>query len=329
MPNFDLTLSDIFQAHKRIQPIITHTPVLESGAAGKIAGTQVYLKLENAQQTTSFKIRGAANKLLSLSDAERSKGVITTSSGNHGKAVAYVASRLGIRAVVGLGLHVPANKVRSIQGYGAEALVTGENWEETSEQVEKVRKERGLTYIDPFDDPQIIAGQGTLALEALQRYPQIDTIVTPLSGGGLAGGIALAAKSINPRIRVIGVSQQDGAAMYLSIRAGRVVDVTETPSLADALLGGIGQNNRYTFEICRALLDETVLVSEDEIAQAMAFMLEEHHQVVEGAGAVGVAALLNRRATFGSHTLVVVSGGSVDIALLMKIMQKHLSGEQS
>ena len=160
MSNFDLSLSDVFQAQKRIQPIVMQTPVVESGAAGRIASTQVYLKLENTHQTTSFKIRGAANKLLSLSDAERSKGVITTSSGNHGKAVAYVASRLGVRAVVGLGLHVPANKVRSIQGYGAEALVTGENWEETSEQVEKVRKERGLTYIDPFDDPQIIAGQG-------------------------------------------------------------------------------------------------------------------------------------------------------------------------
>jgi threonine dehydratase len=225
--------------------------------------------------------------------------------------------------VVALSVYVPANKVRDIQGYSAETLIAGENWEETCAEAARVQQQRDLTNIDPFDDPLVIAGQGTLALEVLERYPHIDTFVTPLSGGGLAGGVALAAKAINPGIRVIGVSQTDGAAMYLSMRAGKVVDIVETPSLADALLGGIGANNRYTFDICRSLLDETVLVSEDEIAHAMAYLLDAHHLAVEGAGAVTTAALLNHRAVFGKHTLAIVSGGSVDTELLIKIAGKY------
>jgi threonine dehydratase len=235
-----------------------------------------------------------------------------------------VAQKLGIPAVIGLGEHVPENKVRDILGYGAETLIAGETWDETVAQTAKVQQARGLTYIEAFDDPQIIAGQGTLMLEVLERYPWIDTVLVPLSGGGLASGVALAAKSINPDIRVVGVSQTGGPAMYLSIRAGVPVDVPEPPTLADALLGGIGQDNRYTFNLCRHLLDDSVLVSEDEIAEAMAFLLNRHHQAVEGAGAVGVAALLQQNPEIGEHTLIVISGGSVKSATLLSVMQKYL-----
>ena len=324
MPNEPLTLADVMQARSRIAHLINNTPVIESPAISQVTGGNIFLKLENTQQTTSFKLRGAANRLLNLSAEQRARGVITVSSGNHGKAVAYVAQKFGIPAVIGLGVHVPKNKVRDIRAYGAETLIVGQNWEETCAQAATIQQQRGLAYIDPFDDPLIIAGQGTLALEVLDRYPYMDTFVVPLSGGGLIGGVALAAKAINPRIRVIGVSQMDGAAMYLSLRAGRVVDIIETPSLADALLGGIGTDNRYTFELCRSLLDDTVLVSEDEIAAAMVFLLDRHHLVVEGAGAVAVAALLNQRVTPGKHTLAVVSGGSVDTALLMRLADQHL-----
>jgi len=324
MVDLGVSLGDIYRARKRIQGIAFNTPLIESDAASRTSGTKVYMKLENTQQTGSFKIRGAANKMLSLSQGERPAGVITVSSGNHGKANAYVARMLNIPAVIGLGVKVPENKVRSIREYGAEALIVGDSYEETLEHAEAVRVERGLTYINPFDDPYIIAGQGTVALEILERNPDIDTFVVPLSGGGLASGVAVAAKSIDPHIRIIGVSQEGSPVMYHSLRAGKEVEMEEIPSIADALLGGIGPNNRYTFQICRSLLDETVLVSEDEIASAMAFMLEEHHQVVEGAGAVGVAALLNRRTHFGKRTAVIISGGSLDTSLLVQIAQKHI-----
>lgn len=323
-PASPLTLADILQARARIAPLIHHTPLLESAPLSKHAGRQVYLKLENTQQTTSFKLRGAANKLLSLGDAERRKGVITVSSGNHGKAVAFVAQKLGIPAVIGLSGHVPENKVRDIRGYGAETLIAGESWDETVVEAEKVQQARGLTYIEPFDDPEVIAGQGTLMLEALERCPQIDTVLVPLSGGGLAGGVALAAKAVNPGIRVVGVSQTGGPAMYLSIRAGKVVDVPEPPTLADALLGGLGLHNRYTFELCKHLLDDSVLVSEEEIGEAMAYLLDRHHLAVEGAGAVGAAALLHERAEMGEHVLIVISGGSVKTGTLMKVAEKYL-----
>jgi threonine dehydratase len=327
MPHTPLSLANIYQARQRIAPIIYKTPVLESAPLSQITGKRIYLKLENNQQTTSFKIRGAANKLLSLSQDEREKGVITVSSGNHGKAVAFVAQKLGIPAVIGLSEHVPENKVRDIQGYGAETLIAGETWDETVAQTEKVQKARGLTYIEAFDDPDIIAGQGTLMLEVLERYPWIDTVLVPLSGGGLAGGVALAAKSINPDIRVVGVSQTGGPSMYLSIRAGAPVEVPEPPTLADALLGGIGQINRYTLDLCSRLLDDSILVSEDEIAEAIAFLLDRHQQAVEGAGAVGVAALLHQHAEIGEHTLIVISGGSIKPATLLKVMEKYLNGE--
>jgi threonine dehydratase len=232
---------------------------------------------------------------------------------------------LGIHAVVGLGLHVPENKVRDIRGYGAETLIAGSNWDETCAAVAIVEKERNLTYISPFDDPDIIAGQGTMILEVIKKIPDLDTIIVPLSGGGLAGGVALTAKYINPAIRVIGVSQQISASMYESIRAGKIVEVPEPPTLADALLGGIGMNNRYTFDICRNYLDGTLLVSEEEIGEAMAFLFDRHHLVVEGGGAVSTAALLQQRVKAGGKTLVIVSGGSVDAAVLSKLAQKYLS----
>jgi threonine dehydratase len=329
MVDLGVTLGDVYRARKRIQGVASNTPLIESDSASQVSGTKVYMKLENTQQTGSFKIRGATNKLLSLLENERPAGVITVSSGNHGKATAYVARMLNIPAVIGLGVKVPENKVRSIRAYGAEPLIVGDSYEETLEHAEVLREERGLTYINPFDDPFVIAGQGTMVPEILERNPDIDMFVVPLSGGGLAGGIAIAAKSIDPYMRVIGVSQEGSPVMYHSIRAGKEIEMEEVPTIADALLGGIGPDNQYTFEICRTLLDETVLVSEEEIAAAMAFMLEEHHQVVEGAGAVGVAALLNQRARFGKNTAVIISGGSLDTSLLVQIAQKYILKKES
>ncbi len=320
---FDVTLADIFQARQRIAPLMARTPLIPSAVLGERAGVPVYLKLENIQPTGAFKLRGAANKILSLSEAERARGVLAVSSGNHGQAVAYVAARLGVRGVICLSEAVQANKVAGIRRWGAEVIIAGRSYDEAAEEAERLREANGMTFIHPFDDLAVIAGQGTVGLEVLEDLPDVGTLVVPLSGGGLIAGIALAAKSANPTIRLIGVSMERAPVMARSLQAGRILALPEEPTLADALMGGIGLDNRHTFRMCRQLVDEVVLVSEDEIAAAMALMLHKHHLVVEGGGAVGVAAVLNRRAAIEGPAAVIVSGGNVSIPLLMEIAARY------
>lgn len=324
MTVFDLTLRDIYSARARIASIARRTPLVSSPVLAELTGTNVFLKLESLQETGSFKLRGAANKLLSLDPEVCERGIITVSSGNHGRALAYVAHRLGLRAVVCLSDAVPANKRDAIQALGAEVVVSGSTYDEATVEAYRLQREEGLEMVHPFDDPLIIAGQGTIGLELLESYPGMDTVIVPLSGGGLLGGIALALKSADPRIHVVGVSMERGPAMVESLRAGRVVDIVEEPTLADALAGGINPN-QYTFELIRDNVDETVLVSEEEIAAAMAFALERHRLVVEGGGAVGIAALLSGKVRrLGENVAVVISGGNVDLPLLLQIAQDHL-----
>lgn len=315
----DVTLRDIYLARRKIAPIANRTPLLRSDWLAERVGGSVYLKLENLQETGSFKIRGAANKLLNLPPRMRERGTLTVSSGNHGRALAYVARQLGIRAVVGLTEAVPEVKREAIRSLGTEAIVLGQTYAEALACASRLQEEQGLVMIHPFDDPLVIAGQGTIGLELLEDLPEIDTVVVPLSGGGLLGGIALALKSAHAGIRTIGVSMERGPAMVESLRAGKVVEVVEEPTLADALAGGIAPNV-YTFDVIQKYVDEAVLVSEEEIAGAMAYALARHHLVVEGGGAVGIAALLyGKVARPGQHVAVVVSGGNVDLSLLLEI----------
>lgn len=323
MTDLPITLGDVYAAKRRIAPLVARTPLMRSIVLGEQAGARVYIKLENVQHTGSFKLRGAANKMLSLSAEERARGVITVSSGNHGRAVSYVAGELGINALVCLAEGVAQNKIAGIRRYGAEILTHGTSYDEAAARAQTVQQEHGLTFVHPFDDPHIIAGQGTIGLEILEDLPDVDTVLVPLSGGGLISGIALALKSANPAIRVIGVSMARAPVMVACLRAGRIVELEEEPTLADALVGGLGPQNHYTFNMCRVLIDDTLLVSEDEIAGAMAFMLETHHHVVEGGGAVGIATLLSGRAEIGRTVAVVVSGSNVDIPLLIKIAQER------
>ncbi len=326
MTDINLTMRDIYSARARIAPIARKTPLVSSPVLTELTGSEVTLKLENLQETGSFKLRGASNKLLSLDSEARQRGVITVSSGNHGRALAYVAHRLGLRAVVCLADTVPANKRDAIQKLGAEVVVKGSNYDEAVEEANRLGKKEGLEMIHPYDDPLIIAGQGTIGLELLDEFPDLDTVVVPLSGGGLLGGIAFTLKSADPRIHVVGVMMERGPAMVESLRAGRVVDIVEEPTLADALAGGI-KPNIYTFDMIRKTVDETVLVSEKEIAAAMAFALEDHHLVVEGGGAVGIAALrAGKLKHLGKRVAVVISGGNVDMPLLLQIAQDHLDG---
>ena len=325
MPAPDVSVQDIYLARQRIAPIARKTPLIESPWLTERAGASVYLKLEGLQETGSFKIRGAANRLLNLTADEKARGVITVSSGNHGRAVAYVARQLGVNAVVCLSERVPGGKVAAIERLGAEAVVYGKSYDEAEEHSFKLEEERGLTRIHPFDDPFVIAGQGTIGLELLEDLPGVDTVVVPLSGGGLISGIALALKSANPAIGVIGVSMDRAPVMVHSLRAGAPIEMEEEETIADALAGGIGLDNRYTFRMVQEYVDDTVLVSEGEIAHAMAFALEQHHLVVEGGGAVGVAALLHGRVReVGRNVAVVLSGSNVDLPLLLQVAQRHI-----
>ena len=320
----DVTLRDVYVARQRIVTIAARTPLIASPALAELARAPVYLKAECLQQTGSFKIRGATNKMLSLSDEEKGRGVITVSSGNHGRAVAYVAGQLGIRAVVCMSTRVPGNKVEAIGKLGAEVVVHGESYDDAEAHALRLQKERGLTMVDPFDDPFVIAGQGTIGLEILEDLPDLGAVVVPLSGGGLISGIALAIKSADRAIPVVGVSMDRAPVMVHSLEAGRPIEMVEEETLADALVGGIGLNNRYTFRMVQEYVDDTVLVSEEEIAAAMAFALEEHHLVVEGGGAVGIAALLGQKVE-GLHgsTAIVISGGNVGIPALLETVDGY------
>jgi len=315
-------LEDVFLARKRIDPIIYRTPLVPSPWLTESLGKNVLFKLESLQVTGSFKIRGAANKLSMLNKKERQRGVITVSSGNHGRAVAYVAKEFGLRAVICVSEAVPDNKIRAIRELGAEIVVAGKTYDEANEFALQLKDERRLTIVHPFDDADIIAGQGTIGLELMDDLPEIDTIIVPLSGGGLLSGVALALKSIKPSIHTVGVTMDQGAAMVESLKAGHIVEVQEQPTLADALAGGLGEKNLYTFDLIKKYVDETVLVSESEIASAMVFALDKHHLVVEGGGAVGIAALMhNKVKKVGANTVIVISGSGVDLAVLLRVAQ--------
>jgi threonine dehydratase len=303
------TIGDVEAAADRISGVVRTTPLAASPALSKSA--PVRLKAECLQETGSFKVRGAANALLSRDPESVAAGVVAVSSGNHGRAVAFVARLLGIPATVCVSARVPPNKVEAIEDLGARVVVGGPDQDDADAVARRLVAEEGLAFIHPFDDPSVIAGQGTIALEIVEAFPECRTIVVPLSGGGLISGIAVAAKARVPGMAIVGVSQDRGPAMHLSLGAGRLVDVVEEDTLADALAGGLGPENRHTFDMCRTLVDRTVVVSEVEIAAAMRFLHEEHGWRVEGGGAVGVAALLVGRVEVDGPAAVVVSGGNV------------------
>lgn len=324
MKDLEITLRDVYMARGKVGEVALRTPVFDAERLGKAIGRRVVLKAENLQETGSFKIRGAANKILGLKETERKRGVLAVSTGNHGRAVAYVAQRVGVPAVVCVSAAVPENKLAAIRALGAELVIAGKTYDEAAEQAEQLKEARGLTMVHPFDDPVIIAGQGTIGVEVLEDFPEVDTAVVPLSGGGLIGGIGLALKSASEDIRVIGVSMTRGPAMVDSLKAGKVVEVVEEPTLADALAGGIGTDNRHSFRMAQRVIDASVLVTESEIAGGMVYALDEHHLVLEGAGAVGLAALLYGKVTgLGKNVMVVLSGGNVEVEILASIAEKR------
>lgn len=312
-------LSDVLGAAGRIRGHVVRTPLVVSPALSAGAAP-VLLKLETRQTTGSFKLRGATNAVRMLDAASAARGVVAASTGNHARALAHAARARGVRCVVCMSELVPANKVEAVRALGADVHIVGRSQDDAQAEVDRLAVRDGLCPVPPFDDARVIAGQGTIALEILEDCPDVATLLVPLSGGGLAGGIALAAKAVRPAIRVIGVSMERGAAMAASLRAGAPVAVREWPTLADSLGGGIGVPNRHTFALARSGLDDVVLMTEREIAEGIRHAYLREQEIVEGAGAVGLAALLAGKVTPDGPTALVVSGRNIDMTLHRRIV---------
>ncbi|EXL06757.1 hydroxyectoine utilization dehydratase EutB [Aquamicrobium defluvii] len=315
-----VSLHDIEAARRRIADRIVPTPTVSSPSLSERFGVPVHLKLEQRQTTGSFKLRGASNAVASLSRQEKARGVVAASTGNHGRALAHAARLEGIRAVICMSRLVPANKVEEIRRLGAEIRIVGNSQDDAQIEVDRLVAQEGLAVVPPFDDPAIIAGQGTLGLEIVEGVPDVATVLVPLSGGGLAAGVAAAVKGLKPSAKIIGISMERGAAMKASLDAGRPVQVEEMPTLADSLGGGVGLDNRLTFAMCRDLLDDVVLLSEAEIAAGIVHAYEQEREIVEGAGAVGIAALLAGEVEPFGPTVLILSGRNIDMGLHRNIL---------
>ncbi|SLN22963.1 L-threonine dehydratase catabolic TdcB [Roseovarius gaetbuli] len=310
-------LADVYAAAQVIRGLADGTPLVPSPYMSVQAGADFLLKLENMQPIGAFKLRGALNAVAGVGEAA---GVTCCSTGNHGRGVAYAARARGMRAVICMSELVPQAKVDGIRALGAEVRIIGQSQDDAQAEVERLVRDEGLTEISPFDDPLVIAGQATIGLEMLAARPDLDTLLVPLSGGGLAAGVAMAAKAIKPGIRVIGITMDRGAAMHQSIKAGKPVEVEEYPSLADSLGGGIGMHNRLSFPMCRDLLDDIVLVSEEEIYRAMQVLYYEDRIVAEGACVVGLAAVLTGKVKLTGPTATIVTGRNLDMDMFTRVM---------
>ena len=317
-----IAFTQILEARRRIAGTVLRTPLREADGLGRRAGVPVFLKCEHHQLTGSFKLRGATNAILALPAAERRKGVVTASTGNHGRAVAHAAQATGTRAIVCMSALVPDNKVRAVEALGAEVLIVGHSQDDAQREVDRLADE--MTAIPPFDDAHVIAGQGTLGLEMMEDAPDLDTVLVPLSGGGLISGVALAVKTANPHARVVGVTMERGAAMVASLAAGQPVEVTEEASLADSLGGGIGSDNRHTFAMVRSLVNDCLLVSEAEIAAGIRLAYEEEGEVIEGAAAVGIAALVAGKVSPRGPFGIVLSGKNIAPDLHRRVINGEL-----
>jgi threonine dehydratase len=323
-----LTLADVVAARERIHGAIYYSPCPHSQMLSALTGQQVYLKLENLQMTGSFKERGALNRIATLTPEQAARGVVAASAGNHAQGVAYHATKRGIRALIVMPLATPLVKVTATRGFGAEVVLHGANYDEACREAMQLCAAEGMTFIHPFDDPVVMAGQGTIALELLEQVPQLEAVVVPIGGGGLIGGIACAIKEAcrqasRPEIRVIGVQTSRLPSMIAARAAGHPVTVEPATTIADGI--AVRRAGDVTLPVVERYVDEIVTVEEDEIASAILMLLEREKTLAEGAGAAALAALLQKKTSLnGAHTAVMVCGGNIDVTLLSRIIERGL-----
>lgn len=305
---------------ERLTPIVHRTPLLTSATTDNLIGKHVYFKMENQQKTGAFKFRGASFKLMQLSKEQLNKGVITASAGNHAQGVAHAAAKLGARATIFMAEKTPHAKVNATRNYGAEVVLTGETFQEAYEASLKRQMQTGAVYIHPFDDYDVMAGQGTIAMEMLRQEDRMDTIMVPIGGGGLISGISVAAKHVNRNIKVIGVQACGASAMYESYHTNRVKNLKSVSTIAEGI--AVKQPGKHTLPLIREYVDDIVTVTDEEIAAAILYMLERNKTLIEGAGAASLAALFKYHEQIKSrHCGVIVSGGNMDINMLPSMQQ--------
>ena len=315
-----VTLDMIKDARRAMQGIVRNTPLDPAPHVGR----NIYIKAENLQLTGSFKLRGAYNKIRSLTSEEAARGVIACSAGNHAQGIAYSASMLGIRSTICMPAGAPLSKVESTKGYGAEVVLVPGVYDDAAREARRLALEQGYTFAHPFDDPLVIAGQGTIGLEILEQLPQVEQVIVPIGGGGLISGIAVAIKTLKPSCRIIGVQAAKAASMYLSQIEGAPVELTSVATIADGI--AVKKPGELTFALCQRYVDEIITVSEGEIACAILRLIEGQKTVAEGAGAAAVAAaLFGKVDTLGRPTVCVVSGGNVDVTTLSRIVTRGLT----
>lgn len=318
-----MDLRDIYAARGRIKRHIRETPLERSLFLSELCGGEVWLKLENQQFTGSFKVRGATNKLLQLSDEERARGIVTASAGNHAQGVGYAANMLGVEATVVVPENTPMVKKVAIRRYGVDLIVHGGEYMDAERLARRMERDQGMTFVSAYNDLDVITGQGTIGLELIEALPDLENVIVPVGGGGLVSGVGCAVKYMDTGIDVIGVQSVASPVMYESVKQGRIVEIELEDSVAEGLHGGIEEGS-VTFELCKRYVDDFILVEEKPILRAISKMLSEQHQVVEGAGAVGVAAIMkNPRRFKGKITGVVISGGNVEPELLEEAIHEE------
>ncbi|MCH6471143.1 threonine ammonia-lyase [Sinomonas terrae] len=326
-----VTLDDVLAAQELLEGIIVRTPIETSRALAQVTGSEVFFKCENLQRAGSFKVRGAYVRMARLSAEERALGVVAASAGNHAQGVAVAAKRLGIKARIYMPLGVALPKLQATRSHGAEVILHGHNVDEALAEAKRYAEETGAVFVHPFDNADVVAGQGTVGLEILEQIPDVDTILMGVGGGGLLAGVAVAVKAraaqLGREIRVIGVQAENAAAYPPSLAADAVVPLPKVATMADGI--AVGLPGQIPFSIIRELVDDVVTVSEDSLARALIFLLERAKLVVEPAGAVGVAALMDGKlAELGidaKKTAVILSGGNIDPMLMLKVIQRGLS----
>ncbi|ALF11020.1 threonine ammonia-lyase [Parageobacillus thermoglucosidasius] len=318
-----LTLNDVLEAREKMKKVVHQTPLEYSQTFTNLSGNEVYMKLENLQKTGSFKVRGSFNKIMTLSEAERKRGVIAASAGNHAQGVAYSSGMIGIPCTIVMPKGAPLSKVEATKGYGAEVILHGDVFDDSLEYALELQRQRGMTFVHPFDDLAVMAGQGTIGLEIIEQFPEADVVICPVGGGGLLAGVAFTLKQLKPSIEVYGVESSACPGMTAALRHKKPVVIASSDTIADGI--AVKKPGNITYQYIEKYVDGVVCVEEAEISRTMLYLLERNKLLVEGSAACPLAALLYQKLPFTEKKVVaILSGGNVDVTLISRIIERGL-----